>query len=125
MRVITDTHALVWALASPKMLSRAARKVLTDSEVVASVANLWELLLKKSRPGALLTDPLPWWDKYVIRSGVAVLPIRSAHVMRLGKLPDVHNDPFDRILLAQAAAEGLALVSKDSKLSAYGIPLIW
>jgi len=125
VKVLTDTHALVWALANPGSLSERARQVLTQSEVTVSVANLWELLLKRHKPGALLADPLPWWEKYVHESGISALTIRTAHVMALGRLPELHKDPFDRILVAQSRVEKLPLVTKDTALARYGISVIW
>ena len=92
---------------------------------MASVANLWELLLKTRKKDALLTDPLAWWGKYVLATRIPTLGIRTGHVMALGRLPEIHKDPFDRILVAQAMVEKLPLVSKDSHLAAYGIPMIW
>ena len=108
-----------------ELLSRAARQAIIENEAFASVANLWELLLKRSKKDALLADPLPWWNKYVVRAGVPVLPIRNSHVSALATLPDVHKDPFDRILLAQAIVEKASLVTKDQVLAAYGVPLLW
>jgi len=91
----------------------------------ASVANLWELVLKSSKPGALVTDPVRWWEKYVTGTGIPALAIRTAHVRALAGLPELHRDPFDRILVAQALTEGLTLVSKDAALARYGVPMIW
>jgi len=125
MRVLTDTHSLVWALCDPDLLSKKARKVLSEAEVTASVANLWELLLKVHKQDALLTDPLAWWGKYVLANGIPTLSIRTPHVMALGNLEDFHRDPFDRILVAQAKTESLPLVSKDGRLKQYGIEVIW
>src|SRR4051812_18777391 len=98
MKVLTDTHALVWALSHPESLGSEARRVLTEGDVTASVVNLWELCLKMGKKDALLGDPLRWWTKYVIHAGVPALSIQTAHVMALGRLPEIHKDPFDRIL---------------------------
>jgi len=125
VRVLTDTHTLVWALSNDEALSPKARQTLTESEVLASVANLWELLLKHGKKDALLADPLSWWEKYVIRTGIPTLGIRLAHVMELGRLPDIHRDPFDRILIAQSIVEKAPLVSKDTHLAEYSVPIIW
>jgi len=125
MRVLTDTHSLVWALSTPDSLSQKARKALSESEVTVSVANLWELVLKMGKRDALLADPLTWWDKYISKASIPVLSIRTVHVVTLGTLPDLHKDPFDRILVAQSIAEDLPLVSKDADLSRYGITVIW
>ena len=124
-KAMVDTHTLVWALAAPNKLSDKARNVIADSEVVASVATLWELLLKRGKPGALLADPVPWWDKYVVRAGIPVIGIRQSHVMALDQLIEHHKDPFDRILVAQAIIEKAVLVTKDEHLAAYGIPVVW
>ncbi len=126
VKVLTDTHSLVWALADPDQLSSEARKVLLQAEVTASVANLWELLLKKDKKDALLvTDPLSWWEKYVTATGIPALGIRVNHVKALSNLPDIHKDPFDRILVAQSRVEKLPLVTKDRRLVHYGISVIW
>jgi PIN domain nuclease of toxin-antitoxin system len=125
MKVLTDTHTLVWAISNPESLSPPARQALTTATVTASVANLWELVLKSSKPGALVADPLHWWTKYVSRSGIPALAIRTAHIRALAALPELHKDPFDRILVAQAIAEGMTLVSKDPILTGYGAPVIW
>lgn len=125
MRVLTDTHTLVWALSKPELLGTEARQALATSPYTASAANLWELVLEARKPGALLGDPLPWWNKYVTQPHIPTLAIRIPHIRALAALPDIHKDPFDRILVAQALAEDLAIVSRDSDLARYGIPVIW
>jgi PIN domain nuclease of toxin-antitoxin system len=125
LRVLTDTHALVWALSNPELLGSAARSAMEDGEVVASVANLWELCLKAGKKDALIGEPLTWWKQFVIRTRVATLSIRTADVIVLGSLPEIHKDPFDRILVAQSISEGVPLVTKDPELARYGIRTIW
>jgi PIN domain nuclease of toxin-antitoxin system len=125
VKLLTDTHTLVWALSQPELLGAGARTALSSSPVTASVANLWELVLKAAKPGTLLADPIPWWEKYVIRTRIPTLAIRAPHIRSLARLPDLHKDPFDRILLAQARAEGLTLVTKDALLARYDVPMIW
>ena len=87
--------------------------------------NLWELVLKSRKPGALIASPLAWWDKYVVAPRIATLAIRTGHIRTLAGLPDLHKDPFDRILVAQTLAEGLTLATKDTMLTRYGVPVIW
>lgn len=125
MKVLTDTHTLVWALSAPEALGAGARAALTGATFTASVANLWELVLKSRRPGALIADPLPWWEKYVIRLRIPTLAVRAAHIRKMANLPEIHKDPFDRLLIAQALAEGLTLVSKDSIMARYAAAVIW
>ena len=98
---------------------------MTQSEVTASVANLWELLLKRHKPGALLADPLPWWERYVRESGISALAIRAAHVMTLGRLPELHKDPFDRILISQSIKEDIPIVTVDRQFELYKADVIW
>ena len=125
MKVLTDTHTLVWALSTPGMLGPKAHAALAQFPFTASVANLWELVLKTDKPGALVADPLAWWEKYVVRTGIPALAIRTAHIRALAGLAHLHKDPFDRILIAQSLAEGLTLASKDATLARYGVPVIW
>lgn len=125
MKVLTDTHTLVWALCDPDALSPGAHLALASNPFTASVANLWELVLKARKPGALLADPISWWDKYVVRPGIPALAIRTSHIRALAGLPDLHKDPFDRILVSQALAENLTIVSRDGMLARYGPPVIW
>jgi PIN domain nuclease of toxin-antitoxin system len=125
VRILADTHTLVWALETPELLSKAARSAMDDSEVTASVASLWELSLKCRKKDALVTDPLSWWRKYVTATGVPTLPIRISDVIALSSLPDIHKDPFDRIIVAQTVSEGIPLITKDAHLAMYGITTIW
>jgi PIN domain nuclease of toxin-antitoxin system len=125
VKVFADTHALVWALSDPALLSVPARQVLAESEVAVSVASLWKLVVKSGKKDALLQDPLPWWQKYVVQQGVSTLAIRTSHVMALGRLPELHKDPFDRILVGQAIAERMPLVTKDAQLRQYNVATIW
>jgi PIN domain nuclease of toxin-antitoxin system len=125
VKVLTDTHTLIWALTGVEPLGAAARTALASSPFMASVANLWELVLKSRKPGALVADPLPWWEKYVIGPRIPTLAIRIKHIQKLAALPDLHKDPFDRILVAQALAEGLTLATKDAMLGRYGAPVVW
>jgi PIN domain nuclease of toxin-antitoxin system len=125
VKVLTDTHTLVWALSDPEKLGAQARAELAESPFTASVANLWELVLKARKPGSLIADPVPWWEKFVVRARIPALAIRTAHIRALAALPEFHKDPFDRILVAQALAEGLTLATKDAILARYGAPVVW
>jgi PIN domain nuclease of toxin-antitoxin system len=101
---LLDTHTLVWGVTAPEQLPARVQEILRAEEVKASVVSDWELMLKKGWSNALVIDPMPWWERYVTRSSVEVLPIRVAHVDRLDTLEAIHRDPFDRMLVAQALA---------------------
>ncbi len=122
---LLDTHALIWSVSAPEKLSRKARRIIESGAVKASVVSYWELILKKSRPRALVTDPVAWWEQFVSRSSVEVLPLRVAHITELDGLTQLHRDPFDRVLLAQAIAENISLLSRDSELGRYGAKVVW
>jgi PIN domain nuclease of toxin-antitoxin system len=122
---LLDTHALVWAISAPEQLPPRVREILAAGAVTASVVSYWELVLKKGRETAPLLEPKAWWDRYITRPAIEVLPVRVAHVDRLDSLPELHRDPFDRMLVAQALAEGCTLVSRDGMLARYGLPVVW
>jgi PIN domain nuclease of toxin-antitoxin system len=83
---LLDTHALVWAVAAPEELPRRVRKILAGGEIAASVVSYWELALKKGRKNAPVAQPAVWWDRYITRAAVEVLPVRVAHVDQLDAL---------------------------------------
>jgi len=104
------------------------REILAAGDVQASVISYWELILKKARRDAPVLYPAAWWNRYVTRAYVEVLPLRVAHVNRLGELAELagrRRDPFDRRLVAQALAERLTLATTDAILARYGVPVIW
>ena len=122
---LLDTHALVWAITIPEELPARVRQILAAREVTASVVSYWELVLKKGRHVAPVLHPAGWWDRYITRAAVEVLPVRVAHVDQLDALPEWHRDPFDRMLVAQALAENCTLVSRDAVFTRYGARVVW
>lgn len=127
MRVLLDTHALVWWLLGDVQLSEAARRVIeTASVVYVSAASAWELSTKarlgKWPEAQGLADDLPAW---VHRQGMTELAVTLDHGARAGSLPGAHRDPFDRMLAAQCQAEALAIVSVDSVFDAFGVRRVW
>jgi PIN domain nuclease of toxin-antitoxin system len=122
MRLLVDTHLLLWATARSGRLPKEARRLLEDTanEVFYSAASLWEIVIK-----AALRKPHFKVDVALLRPalaemGFAELPVMSAHAERLASLPPVHKDPFDRMLVAQSLAEPLVLLTNDSALAGYG-----
>jgi PIN domain nuclease of toxin-antitoxin system len=125
MRLPLDTHLLVWAMGSPQRLSAAPLAMLQDpaNTPAFSVASLGELVIKQAlgRPDfrvepALLRRPL-------LDGGWQELPIQAHHTLTVAALPPLHRDPFDRLLLAQASADGLLLITADPQLAAYPGPV--
>lgn len=123
MDLLLDSHALLWALAAPEKLSMAAaREIANPARVVYfSPASVWELELKRARGKIELPD---LWVEAIGRAGFLELAITSAHAVAAGRLPWHHQDPFDRMLVAQAQEHGLQLVSRDRFAAAYGVPVL-
>jgi len=118
MRILLDTHLLLWALASPSKLTKTARRMIETEEVFASVASIWEIAIKASL-GKLVADPSEILAA-VEPAGFALLSIRGEHAAQVAQLPMHHRDPFDRLLVSQARIEPMRLLSNDEQLLAYG-----
>ncbi len=131
VRILLDTHVLVWLTGDESRLSSSARQLLKQrsTTVFVSTVSLWELAIKLSLGKLELGIPLSdLIDKELPSNGIEVLPISSEHVLELERLPrppNGHADPFDRMIVAQAIADGLELVSADAKLDAYGVERTW
>ena len=128
MKLLLDTHVFLWFIAGDARLSFSARSEIEaqDNLKLVSIASLWEMAIKISL-GKLTLDQR--FDDFVPRlietNGFDLLAVRTDHVARLTSLPFHHRDPFDRLLLAQARAEGMTLVSDDGQFGPYGVPLLW
>src|SRR6266498_3721642 len=123
---LLDTHVLVWALTRPERLSRGARKAIETGPIAVSAASFWEMVNKKGRATAPIQEPAAWWRQYVIRPEIPVFPIRFDHVSQLEALDWSHQDPYDRILSAQAIVEGATLVTADRIILANrAVPTLW
>lgn len=126
MRVLIDTHVLLWGLQDESKLSRRVRTLLPAAEVWISVASLWEIIAKTQVGKLALPTPLgDYLTEKLTANGVSVLPLTFDHVRRLEELPLHHRDPFDRILIAQSLSESMPLVSADPQFEKYRIELIW
>lgn len=128
MRILLDTHALLWWLVDDPALSKRARRVIsnTGNTVIVSAASAWEIATKV-RLGKLPTaaDLAADFVGQVEREGFENLSISADHAIRAGLAPGAHRDPFDRMLIAQAQAENLWLVSNETIFDSYGVRRIW
>lgn len=119
MNLLLDTHVLLWWLLDDRRLPRRARGLIEspDAQVQASVVSLWETSIKAALKRAA-ADPLELY-RAIVESGFGILPVGPLHAIGVAALPAHHGDPFDRMLIAQAIAERLTLVTHDKALSAY------
>jgi PIN domain nuclease of toxin-antitoxin system len=122
---LLDTSTLLWALGSPERLSPRARRLVDDGENIVSVASYWEVVIKAQKGLLAIADLATWWRRATELTAARVLPVRASHVTALAALPALHTDPFDRILIAQAVAEGLGLVTNDEPMRKYPVRTIW
>jgi PIN domain nuclease of toxin-antitoxin system len=124
MRVLLDTHLLLWAAGSPQRLPKTALSILKahDTALLFSAASIWEVVIKTSLGRSdFQVDPQRLRHGLLVH-GYEELPITGDHALAVRTLPSLHKDPFDRILIAQAQSEGLTLLTADRQLAAYGPP---
>ena len=126
MKLLLDTHAFIWACVEPLRLGARATGLLTDRDntVLVSAASAYEIEFKRHRDPTLARLPLGL-DVAVKAMDFTWLPISAAHAIAAGRLPRLHGDPFDRMLVAQSQGEDAALVTLDSRIPDYGCAIIW
>ncbi len=128
MRLLLDSHTLIWSADRPDRITSAAMTAMSDpaNELLVSAATLWEIAIKFGLGKLPISLPYrQWMEKAMVDLGLVLLPITLDHAERLALLPWHHRDPFDRLLVAQAQVEGVPLVSADETLDPYGISRIW
>lgn len=122
MNLLLDTQLVLWATGQPDKLSAKARRLLLDGEnqLVFSAASLWEISIKNALGRAdFKVDTRRLWRLLLVH-GYRELPVSGEHAIAVETLPTLHKDPFDRMLVAQARAEGLLLLTTDKRVAAYG-----
>ncbi len=124
MKLLLDTHTALWFLSGDERLSETAKHHLTDqsNRVLLSAVVVWEIAIKRSL--GKLELPEDYLD-LLLGAGVQALPVSIAHAAAVEGLPWHHRDPFDRLLVAQAAVEAATVVTRDDALRPYGVTLIW
>jgi PIN domain nuclease of toxin-antitoxin system len=126
MKVLLDTHTLLWALTDESKLSERVRKLLPQADTWFSVASLWEILIKARIGKMPLPQPTgPFVMSKLQLNGVRLLNVTQDHVLRVESLPDHHRDPFDRMLIAQSLEERIPVISADRVFARYPVELIW
>jgi PIN domain nuclease of toxin-antitoxin system len=123
VKVLIDTHILIWAMDDPTKLSAAATSAMSGS---LSAATVWEMAIKLGQGKMKLTPPFrQWMDKASADLELTILPITVEYAEKYVTLADHHKDPFDRLIIAQALTDGIQVVSADSVFDAYGAARIW
>jgi PIN domain nuclease of toxin-antitoxin system len=127
MTLLLDTHAFLWFVAGDKRLSARARRALErdDARPMLSVASVWEMAIKSSLGRLDLPEPLERYLARKLSTNLQLLPLEIGHVLAVERLPFHHQDPFDRVLVAQATAERMPIVTRDPAFKKYGVDIVW
>jgi PIN domain nuclease of toxin-antitoxin system len=128
MRLLLDTHALLWFVWNHPNLSATALSLITDPKntLFLSAASIWEIALKVGIGKLTLADPYDvFMNQAISTTGLTILPIEVRHATALAALPRHHGDPFDRMVIAQALVETWSLVGVDAVFDAYGVNRLW
>lgn len=128
MRILLDTHALLFWLLDSDRLSPRAREVFEhpDHELLWSAASSWEVSIKFALGRLTLAQPpKEFFPAQLRRQGIGSLPVEHAHAFQVAELPPHHRDPFDRLLVAQAQVERIPILSRDPAIRAYDVKVVW
>ena len=128
MKLLIDTHALLWFFADDPQLSDQAAHMIESLDHIkyVSVASIWEIVLKLAKGRLSLSAKFDEiFPARLLSNGFELLPAVVPHFSRLLSLPFHHRDPFDRLLIAQATAEGMTIVTRDPEFAKYPVPTIW
>ena len=126
MKLLLDTHILLWAAAEPEQLSKQAKALIEDpqNQLYFSAASLWEIAIKNKLGRADFKVDLPVLRRNLLDNGFEEIAINGANTLALDTLPPIHKDPFDRILIAQVNVEGITLMTADSTVVEYQVAVV-
>jgi PIN domain nuclease of toxin-antitoxin system len=128
MKILLDTHTFLWWITNDPHLSTRASQVIADvsHDVFISAASCWEIAMKAQRGRLILPDtPEKYISQQIHINNFQSLPIYVSHALQVYNLPDLHRDPFDRLLIAQSQVEGFPIVSGDAEIARYDVNVIW
>ena len=126
MRLLIDTHILIWFLEGAKLLAKPRRRIIAEpqNDIFVSIASLWEIAIKISLGKLILTKPLADVIKQIAVENIQVLSITPEHALQVSVLPFHHRDPFDRIIIAQAQVENLPIMTNDGEFGNYTVKIL-
>lgn len=127
MRILLDTHALLWFYGGDESLSADLKELIRnpENECYVSITSLWEITIKVNLGKLDVRNPLSDFFSFLERNQFWVIPIELSHLLQLQQLPYHHKDPFDRLIISQALAENLPVATKDTFFSQYGLTTRW
>lgn len=127
MRLMLDTHTLIWFLNGDPKLSQKARNAIEnpDNFKIVSIASIWEIAIKISLKKFKFSKGFKSFLELIENNGFAVLPLTFEHALTVSNLEFIHRDPFDRLLISQCITDNLKIISKDENISKYDIETLW
>ena len=128
MRFLLDTHAFLWAITDDPRLSDTCRQIFNQgaNQLLLSVASIWEMVIKVQLGKLPLPEPAEGFLREQLSSNaIAPLDIQASHALRLFALPNLHNDPFDRMIIAQGQVENLPILTADPLIGCYPVATVW
>jgi PIN domain nuclease of toxin-antitoxin system len=127
MAYLLDTHTFLWFISGDNQLPESSKEIIKNlnESCFLSAASLWEITIKHQLKKLELGISLEELFEFVDRNQIEIIPINSIHLLQLSQIPFYHNDPFDRLIIAQAISENLKLISKDSIFKKYPVNLVW
>ncbi len=127
MKVLLDTHVVLWAAANSPSLSERAKAVILDetAEKYISIVSAWEVAIKLGTAKLRLDGGLSEFFRIADENGFILLPVEREYLRRLADLPYHHKDPFDRLIIATAITENMQLLTADENIQQYGVPFLW
>ncbi len=126
MKLLLDTHVLLWAAGAPEKLSKTAQTLIDnpDNQLYFSAASLWEISIKNKLGRADFKVDLAVLRRNLLDNGYEEIAINSAHTIGVDALPNIHKDPFDRMLIAQTGVEGITLMTADNAILEYQVAVV-
>lgn len=127
MKYLLDTHVVLWSTLEPLKLSKTAKSIILDPRALkyVSIVSVWEVAIKLGTHKLSIDGGLPEFCRMIDDNGFSSLGVEREYVKFLSALPSIHRDPFDRMLIVTAQAEGLTLVTSDENIRKYDVPQIW
>jgi PIN domain nuclease of toxin-antitoxin system len=124
LKLLLDTHVLLWGYNAPERISAAAGEAMASrrNECFVSLASIWEIAIKMRKGQLFAHDDLP--ARIEANPQLGLLPITVEHAWRVRRLPRLHGDPFDQLLISQALCEGMTLLTHDRHMAQYGVPIL-
>lgn len=128
MRLLLDSHAVIWYVDQDHLLSPDAHRAISEpsNDLLLSAATVWEIAIKVGRSKLSLSMPYDqWMNRAIADLGLTLLPITVDYANQQAGLPDIHRDPFDRLIAAQAKSENIQVISADAIFDRYGVIRVW